>query len=429
LFAAMARSGSFAAADSPVTRSRARAARQQGGRAAGPAPASPAKPEAPKQSLWKKMLTRSIVGVAMILFFLWIISSAYVMVILPTLLVLLQTFVFKEVVSVRYNDVKEKRLFLFRTLNWMFFGTTMVYFHAKHVLRAIFKLGFMQEETFALSLRYHLWVSFTLFVIGFVTWICTLKQGLLKFQFTQLAWTMLSLMLVVFQTACVMSTLQEGLFWVVFPASMIICNDISAYFWGVFLGRKIIDAPFVKLSPNKTWEGFLGAAATTLAFSIPMCSYALEHRWFVCPAEYADSLSDCILPTAWTIQEWDLPDLAINVLRYLGHDQQTVWFAPVYMHGLILAAFASLIAPFGGFFASGMKRAHGIKDFDSIFPGHGGFYDRFDCQLIMGLCTYVHYVTFIRTSAMSLGAVYNMVDQLSVADKQLLLRHLQSTIG
>lgn len=69
-----------------------------------------------------------------------------------------------------------------------------------------------------------------------------------------------------------------------------------------------------------------------------------------------------------------------------------------------------------------------VQDFDSIFPGHGGFYDRFDCQLIMGLCTYVHYVTFIRTSAMSLSVVYNMVDQLSPSDKLLLLKHLQSSV-
>jgi len=34
--------------------------------------------------------------------------------------------------------------------------------------------------------------------------------------------------------------------------------------------------------------------------------------------------------------------------------------------------FASLIAPFGGFFASGFKRAFRIKDFGDLIPGHGG---------------------------------------------------------
>lgn len=46
---------------------------------------------------------------------------------------------------------------------------------------------------------------------------------------------------------------------------------------------------------------------------------------------------------------------------------------------MILSLFASLIAPFGGFFASGIKRALKIKDFGDVIPGHGGLIDRFDC--------------------------------------------------
>jgi phosphatidate cytidylyltransferase len=45
--------------------------------------------------------------------------------------------------------------------------------------------------------------------------------------------------------------------------------------------------------------------------------------------------------------------------------------------------FASFIAPFGGFFASGFKRALKIKDFADIIPGHGGITDRMDCQILM----------------------------------------------
>lgn len=42
--------------------------------------------------------------------------------------------------------------------------------------------------------------------------------------------------------------------------------------------------------------------------------------------------------------------------------------------------FASIIAPFGGFFASGFKRGFKIKDFGDSIPGHGGMTDRMDCQ-------------------------------------------------
>ena len=45
--------------------------------------------------------------------------------------------------------------------------------------------------------------------------------------------------------------------------------------------------------------------------------------------------------------------------------------APIQIHGIIMGLFASLVAPFGGLFASVVKRAYGLKDFSDIIPGHG----------------------------------------------------------
>ena len=52
----------------------------------------------------------------------------------------------------------------------------------------------------------------------------------------------------------------------------------------------------------------------------------------------------------------------------------------VQLHAIVLALCASLIAPFGGFFASGFKRSFKVKDFGNSIPGHGGMTDRMDCQ-------------------------------------------------
>ena len=52
------------------------------------------------------------------------------------------------------------------------------------------------------------------------------------------------------------------------------------------------------------------------------------------------------------------------------------------LHAVVLAMFASIIAPFGGFFASGFKRGFKIKDFGDSIPGHGGMTDRMDCQVL-----------------------------------------------
>jgi len=62
---------------------------------------------------------------------------------------------------------------------------------------------------------------------------------------------------------------------------------------------------------------------------------------------------------------------------------------------MVFSTFASLIAPFGGFFASGLKRTFNIKDFGDSIPGHGGMTDRMDCQFIMGFFAYMYYQRYV----------------------------------
>lgn len=74
-------------------------------------------------------------------------------------------------------------------------------------------------------------------------------------------------------------------------------------------------------------------------------------------------------------------------------------------HILVFATFASLIAPFGGFFASGLKRTFKVKDFGESIPGHGGITDRMDCQFIMGFFAFMYYQSFIAVYKASVGGV------------------------
>lgn len=67
-------------------------------------------------------------------------------------------------------------------------------------------------------------------------------------------------------------------------------------------------------------------------------------------------------------------------LHQLGYDCSTIPYTLFQWHAVLLALFASVVGPFGGFFASGFKRAFEIKDFGQSIPGHGGMADRMDCQ-------------------------------------------------
>lgn len=110
-------------------------------------------------------------------------------------------------------------------------------------------------------------------------------------------------------------------------------------------------------------------------------------------------------------------------------------WVPYEFHLLAMACFASLVAPFGGFFASGFKRAFDIKDFGHSIPGHGGMTDRMDCQsvlsscrmsklfiqsfrFLMGLFSYVYYSTMIRQHNVTVGSLLqSIVSGLTVAEQ------------
>ena len=50
----------------------------------------------------------------------------------------------------------------------------------------------------------------------------------------------------------------EALIWFILPILMVVMNDVMAYMFGFFFGK----TPLIKLSPKKTWEGFIGGAVS-----------------------------------------------------------------------------------------------------------------------------------------------------------------------
>lgn len=113
-----------------------------------------------------------------------------------------------------------------------------------------------------------------------------------------------------------------GLVWVA---------DTAAYLAGRAFGRRKL-APAI--SPGKTWEGALGAAAACAVYAII---------------------------------------LALSVPALRGQVQGVFWV--LYVGGAVFLCATSIV---GDLLESALKRAAGAKDSGALLPGHGGVLDRID---------------------------------------------------
>ncbi|GKC39014.1 phosphatidate cytidylyltransferase 1-like protein, partial [Tanacetum coccineum] len=193
------------------------------------------------------------------------------------------------------------------------------------------------------------------------------------------------------------NTVSTDKFWFLLPASLIVINDIAAYIFGFFFGR----TPLIKLSPKKTWEGFIGASVTTIISAFVLANFFGRFQWLTCPRkDLSTSWLQCDPDPLFKPERFDLPGWLPEWFPWTE-----MYILPVQWHALGLGLFASIIAPFGGFFASGFKRAFNIKDFGDSIPGHGGMTDRMDCQMVMAVFAYIYHQSFIVAQSVSLGMI------------------------
>jgi len=137
------------------------------------------------------------------------------------------------------------------------------------------------------TIHHYCFASFILYILGFVTFVGTLKQGCYKDQFSQFAWAHLALFLTVIPAHFAIKTVLEGLIWFLVPIMLAVVNDVFAYLCGKTFDRTQI----IQLSTKKTVEGFLGAKVFTIAFGYFFTSFLMEHTYFSCP--FYDFTADC----------------------------------------------------------------------------------------------------------------------------------------
>ena len=120
--------------------------------------------------------------------------------------------------------------------------------------------------------------------------------------------------------------------WIIFPILTVFVVDSTSYFIGSKFGKSKINF-LLKLSPNKSMEGYISGYAAGILFYL-----------------FINFISNSLIT-----------EFYIN---------------------FILALFIPFLAIIGDLYASGIKRNFGVKDFGLILPGHGGILDRLDSIVI-----------------------------------------------
>lgn len=301
----------------------------------------------PARKRLTKMVTRSTAATIMFLVAYLVFSMGHVFVACVALA--LQFSVFQEMLAVRYCLREEKTIPYFRTTCMLWFFVACFYSYGTTWLRAplggidILKKSVPFMEGFIAIEQFHEFISFCLYCMIFVLTVLQFQEGKFEYQMTQLAWTFLTIAVVILQSKSCIVNIYNGMFWVAFPGLLVITNDVMAYFVGKALGKKMYNGPFLPhLSPNKTWEGFIGGGIFTMIFGW-YGPIMLSYPSLICTYEQIKLHGGCEPSNVFTPQDLRVWPFS----QFLDENSvPIIHVMPVQVHGLFLAAFASMIVYF-----------------------------------------------------------------------------------
>jgi len=320
---------------------------------------------------WRNWITRMISGTTLILSFSVLVSMGPIGLISLTYLV--EFACYNEVLNMGKNvlNVKEPEItswcwYLFLVIHWLIIAPDIsIDLSGLPMLDVLFK--------------YHLAFGFTAYMALIVYFVFSMvRDQLYMKRYALFAWCHIWLLSFALPGHLLNKAMLHGLMWYVLPMGIITINDIAAYMVGFFCGR----TPLIKLSPKKTKEGFIGGGLLTLLLGTTFTCY-LTVPYLVCPVQInPDYLSNVFhgdfSTSLFTVTQCQIPSML--------QDYSV-------LNGVFISLFCSLIGPFGGFLASGLKRACKRKNFGSFIPGHGGVLDRCDCMFLMAGFSYVYLKT------------------------------------
>ncbi|CAM9227018.1 unnamed protein product [Chrysoparadoxa australica] len=267
----------------------------------------------------------------------------------------------------------------FTRYKWYVFGIGALFTYGSLLCHEFIDVKYADNGLLSSFVYWHLPVCALLYCTVFVKFVLSLQMHqCYSYQIGQFAAAHFATFLIL-QSSLVAFAMRAGIIWFVLPAFLVIINDIMAYLCGCAFGR----TPLLALSPKKTREGYVGAALCTV-----MAGWGLG-RWWGGKAWMTEPRNVFLLKVMNDFSPQHLFDPSIALLG------GALIISKAELHAMGLALIIGLVGPFGGFFASGLKRAYGVKDFGRSIPGHGGALDRFDVQIFILPLVYFYMRAFV----------------------------------
>ena len=185
-----------------------------------------------------------------------------------------------------------------------------------------------------------------------------------NFSVTNVGKALLVMIYVGFGSASIVLLRLIGVRFIVYMLLISTLTDTFAYFIGMKFGKHKMTP---NISPKKSWEGAIGGSIVATIIASLFAMYYGDI--FVVGTFLGDLFNSSGERTL-------LERLLIG---------SNFSFELQFLFVFILTFFATIVSQFGDLMASKLKRHYQIKDFGSIFPGHGGIMDRFDSVMLVSM--------------------------------------------
>ena len=185
-----------------------------------------------------------------------------------------------------------------------------------------------------------------------------------NFSVTNVGKALLVMIYVGFGSASIVLLRLIGVRFIVYMLIISTLTDTFAYVIGMKFGKHKMTP---NISPKKSWEGAIGGSIVATIIASVFAMYYGDI--FVVGTFLGDLFNSS--------GERTLLDRLLI--------ESNVTFELQFLFVFILTFFATIVSQFGDLMASKLKRHYQIKDFGSIFPGHGGIMDRFDSVMLVSM--------------------------------------------